>query len=121
MKYLIALSLLIAGCDPGNDAAELPGIYITNFENEYGKTDDTLFLRKTTGAGVFYEIEKHAGVIKKSNNKELPREVITESWTLEYDPVKESLFEKRKGKTLIWDKKNNTLQLGNLTYRRIKE
>ena len=121
MKYLIALSLFIAGCAAGDDAAKLPGTYFTTFDNEYGNTDDTLFLSKSNEASVFYEIKKHAGIVKKKNGSELPKEVVTESWTLEYDPVKESLFEKRKGKTLIWNKENNTLRLGKLVYKRIND
>lgn len=121
MKYLIGSLLLIAGCTGGKEPSALPGTYISSFENEFSISEDTFFLTKTQGKSDLYEIEKHAGVVRKKNNEKLPKEVKSENWMLEFDPAKNTLFEKKKGKTLIWDKENQTIQLGKLTYRRIRD
>jgi len=122
MKYLIIGLLLFAtACtSPKNDAA-LNGIYTASYEHEFGKTDDTLILKKANNGNGVYQITRHTGLIKKLDGKEFPKEFLIETWTLEYNADKQTLTELREGKMLVWDSNRLTLQLGNRSYKKISD
>lgn len=120
MKYfMICMLIIITGCSDQQSENSLSGIYTSFAETEYGKMDDTLFVRKANKGENIFQIERHSAVIKKMDGKEFPKELITETWTLEFDPVKQTLFELKGGKTLIWNDENKTLQLGDESFRQI--
>lgn len=120
MKYLIICVLFfIAACNITQTERGLTGTYISFHEHEYGKTDDTLVLTKANSGQDIYQISRHAGVIKIMDGKQLPKLLITETWTLEYNPVKQTLFELKKGKTLIWNSGTQSLQSGDINYKKI--
>ena len=97
----------------------LKGTYVGYSETEYGKTDDTLIVSEPNNTGKVIQIERHSGVIKKLDGREFPKELEIVTWTLEYDPVKQTLLELKDGKTLIWNDKNKTLKLGDRIFRQI--
>ena len=113
--------LFITACSNNSAERELIGIYTTTYDNEFGKGNDTLSLSKSNNGESIYQISKHLGVVKKLDGKEFPRELITETWTLEYNTAKQTLFELKTGKTLIWNGANKTIQLGNTQYKRIAD
>ena len=122
MKYtIISLLLFITACNNSQIQTELKGIYTTSYNNEFGKGNDTLSITKANDGEGIYRISKHLGVVKKLDGKEFPRELITETWTLEYDAAKQTLFELKTGKTLIWNSANKTIQLGITLYKRIAD
>ncbi|MFZ1527639.1 MAG: hypothetical protein WAT19_02750 [Ferruginibacter sp.] len=120
MKYLILSTLILAvACNSRTDEPALDGVFTTAYENEFSKGDDTLIVKKAnTGEGI-YQIERRIGVAKMLDGKEFPKEVISETWTLEYDPNKQTLFDLKKGKTVIWNSGKLTLQLGNREYKKV--
>jgi len=120
MKYLF-LSILIfaAGCNPKTEESALDGVFTTAYENEFSKGEDTLIVRKANSGDGVYQISRHIGVVKILDGKEFPKEVISETWTLEYDPKKQTLFDLKKGKTVIWNSGKVTLQLGNREYKKV--
>lgn len=122
MKYTIIclLSFLIA-CNAIQSTDDLSGIYTASYEHEFGKTDDTLIVTKSNNSGKIYQIERHTGLIKKMDGKEFPKELLSDTWTLEYDADKKTLTELRKGKTLVWNSGTLSLQLGNRKYIRIAD
>ena len=99
--------------------SSLIGTYVGYAETEYGKMNDTLFVTKGNNTDYIFQIERHSGIIKKLDGREFPKELITETWTLEFDPIKKTLFELKGGKTLIWNDENTTLQLGDESFRQI--
>jgi hypothetical protein len=122
MKYSIICGLFfIAACNNSQIINELKGIYTTSYNNEFGEGKDTLSVTKANDGKAIYQIVKHLGVVKKLEGKEFPRELITETWTLEYDGAKQTFFELRTGKTLIWNSSNKTIQLGNTLYKKISD
>ena len=119
MKYtIICMLLFITGCNNSQTKNELKGIYTTFYDNDFGEGKDTLTITKSNYGESIYQISKHLGVVKKLDGKEFPRELINETWTLEYDPAKQILFELKTGKTLIWNSSNKTIQLGSTLYKR---
>ena len=120
MKYIIICMLFfIAACSNSKTESSLSGTYVGFTENEYGKTDDTLILTKANGGEGMYQITKHAGLIKIVGGKQLPKEVNTETWTLEYNADKQTLFELKEGRTLIWNSGTQSLLLGSTQYKKI--
>ena len=99
MKYiLICMSIIITGCHVQQTKNNLNGVFTALSETEFGITDDTLLVsRPNTGENI-YQIERHSGVIKKLDGKVFPKEIKIVTWTLEFDPVKQTLFELKGGK-----------------------
>lgn len=120
MKYtIICMLLFITACNGIQTKDDLSGVYTASYEHEFGKTDDTLTVSKTNNSKKMYQIERHSGLIKKLDGKEFPKELIIETWALEYDTEKQTLKELKKGKTLVWNSGTQTLQLGDRQYMRI--
>lgn len=120
MKYLFLSVLIFAfGCNSKTEESQLDGVFTTAYENEFSKGDDTLIVRKANSGEGIYQIARHIGVVKVLDGKEFPKEVISETWTLEYDPNKQTLFDLKKGKTVIWNSGKLTLQLGNREYKKV--
>lgn len=120
MKYaFICMLIFIFSCHGSENNAALDGIYTAAFEHEFAKTDDTLILKKANEGNGVYQIVRHSGVIKKMDGKTFPKEILNETWTLDYNPEKQTLTEGKSGKTLIWNSGSLTLQFGETTYKKI--
>jgi hypothetical protein len=120
MKYLIiCLLFFVSACGGSNNNAALDGIYTASFEHEFAKTDDTLILKKANDGNGVYQITRHSGVIKKLDGKIFPKEILSDTWTLDYNADKQTLTEIKEGKIFIWDSNRLTLQFGETTYKKI--
>jgi hypothetical protein len=119
MKYFIFsfLSLLYA-CQDSKNITLLEGVYTASYEHEFGRNTDTLMLTKANNGNNVYQINRHTGLVKKMGAKEFPKEILTNTWILEYNPDKKVLTEQKEGKILVWDDSKLTLQLGNRTYKK---
>lgn len=119
MKYLfIGILIVVAGCNNTKDDKQIEGIYAGHFEHEYGINDDTLVLKKVNEKNMF-ELTRKTGTIRRLDNKVFPKEWHTENWNLDYNPEKQTFFELRHGKTLIWNKAASIMQLGKTKYKKI--
>lgn len=122
MKYfMIGIFILIISCNGNKNDIALSGVYVASYEHEFGKTDDTLILTKANDGNDIYQINRHSGVIKKLDGKVFPKEILRETWTLEYHPDRQTLTDLTKGKTLVWDSNRLTLQLGDRQYKKISD
>jgi len=120
MKNLIFCFILIASaCNSSKDDTALEGVYIASFEHEFAKTEDTLIVKKANDGNGVYQITRHSGVIKTMDGKIFPEEILTDTWTSEYNADKHILTELKDGKTFIWDSNKLTLQFGETTYKKI--
>lgn len=120
MKYvIICILFFLIACNGIQSKDDLSGIYTASYEHEFGKTDDTLTVSKSNNSDKMYQIERHSGLIKKMDGKEFAKELVSETWTLEYDSDKKTLTELKKGKTLVWNSGTLSLQLGGRQYLRI--
>lgn len=122
MKYLIfCLILLIAGCKSSNNENPIDGVYIASYEHEFGKSTDTLILKKANNGNGLYQITRHTGLIKKLDGKEFPKEILIKNWVLDYNADKQILTDQKEGKILVWDSNRLTLQLGDRSYKKISD
>ena len=120
MKYVFICTLFfLIACNDVQSTDDLTGVYTAFYEHEFGKTDDTLTVTKSNNSNKMYQIERHSGLIKKMDGQEFPKELVTETWALEYDSDKKTLTELKQGKTLVWNNGTLSLQLGNRQYLRI--
>jgi hypothetical protein len=121
MKYiLIGMLILTMGCHDHKNDNLLVGVYAGSFEHDYAKNDDTLFLNKANDGNDIFQINRHTGCSKKLDGKMLPKQLLVESWLLEFDKDKHILVELNHGKILVWDGNNNIL-FGDTKYKRILE
>lgn len=120
MKYSIVLLLLISitACNGSTPEAGPEGIYITNFEHEYGRNEDTLVIMKINDKNIF-QLSRHTGLVRKMDGKEFPKEVIIATWTLEFDPARQTLLELKEGKLLIWNNNTHSIRMGKREYKQI--
>ncbi len=118
---MIGIFILIISCNGNKNDIALSGVYVASYEHEFGKTDDTLILTKANDGNDIYQINRHSGVIKKLDGEVFPKEILRETWTLEYHPDRQTLTDLTKGKTLVWDSNRLTLQLGDRQYKKISD
>lgn len=120
MKYLIAgVVICFAACHAETKEADLTGQYVTNYQNEFYAGGDTLVVSKANKGKDVYTIVRRTGISKDMKADTPPTKIVIDTWTLEYNPEKQTLFELRQGKTLVWDAANKTIQLGNRLYKRV--
>ena len=66
MKYLIFCFILLAtACNSPKNNTALEGIYTASYEHEFGRSVDTLILKKANNGTGVYQITRHTGLIKK--------------------------------------------------------
>lgn len=119
MKYsIVALFFMLTGCAGVDQTNDLLGIYTTHYENEFGVFDDTLVLQKANEKNIYIAVKK-IGSIRQLDGKIFPREWRTELWTLDYNEDKQTLFDLRRGKTLIWNRSKSTIQSGSRIYLKL--
>jgi hypothetical protein len=116
---MICFLFCVAACSSPNNNSALDGVYTASFEHEFAKTEDTLILKKANDGNGVYQITRHSGVIKKLDGKVFPKEILTDTWTLEYNADKQTLTELKEGKILVWDSNRLTLQFGAPAYKKI--
>lgn len=120
MKYIIiSLLVLITACNETKTGSDMEGVYTANFEHEFGKNEDTLIVKKINDKGI-YQISRHTGLVRKIDSKEFSKEIKMETWTLEFDPARQTLTELREGKLLIWSNTTHSIRMGKREYKKIK-
>jgi hypothetical protein len=67
--------LLFSSCNTNTADNNPEGVYTSKYEHEFAKTEDTLHVKKLNDANSF-QIMRHSGVMKKEEDKILPKEVI---------------------------------------------
>ena len=116
---MISIFLFAASCNSPKNDTTLTGVYTASYEHEFGKTEDTLNVTKPNEGNSVYQISRHSGVIKKLDGKEFPKELLIETWSLEYNADKQTLTELGQGRVLIWDSNRLILQFGKNKYKKI--
>src|SRR5690606_14805347 len=123
MKIAILCLFLFAitACGKSNNNnTVLEGVYTASLEHEFAKTEDTLILKKANEVNSVYQITRQSGVNRIMDGKVFPKEILTDSWTLEYNPDKQILTELKDGKMFIYDSNQQTLKYGETIYKKIK-
>jgi len=107
---------LLVSCNTVTTDNNPEGMYTCKHEHEFAKTEDTILLTRINEN--YFKIIMHSGVIRKINDKILPKQTITKVWLLEFNNNKKVFTEMKTGKTLIWNSYKQILILGNREYKK---
>ncbi|GAB2972186.1 hypothetical protein [Mucilaginibacter agri] len=119
IMMMTSLLLSMAACNRVEDKA-IAGVYVTQFENEYSRTNDTLVITAYNLAGHTYTVERHSGFNKIRDGKVMPREFKQQRWTAVYTKENQVLSEAELGRKLFLKPDRQELVLGSTVYRMIK-
>ena len=121
MKQMLSILLIpvMIACNESN-RANLEGTYVAFHEHEFGATNDTLVVGRSTNGEGIYAIERCYGLVKKYDGRLFPKEWKTESRVLVYDSDKRMLTEQKTGKVLLWDNDQQRLLMGKILFTKIK-
>ena len=115
-NVFICIVIFIIGCTTIDKDQDLPGVYTQNFEHEFAKNEDTLFIKKASDGKNVYEITRHTGMRKKVDSKLIPKELITEELIAEYNEDSQILTTLNKGKKYVWDRGSRSIRIGDSKY-----
>jgi hypothetical protein len=122
IKSLIILSGLLTGiaaCTHIEDKA-IAGRYVTQFQNEYTHTNDTIVITAYNLTAHTYKIERHTGYNKVREGEIQPREFKQQSWTATYIKENQVLEEGSLGRKLYLKPEEDELLLGSTVYKLVK-
>lgn len=114
--------MLLAGFSACTNVADkaIAGIYTTQFQNEYSRTNDTLIITAYNLSAHTYKIERRSGYNKIREGKIQPREFKQQSWTASYTKENQVLEEGQIGRKLYLKPDQNELLLGSTVYKQVK-
>ena len=115
-NVFIGIVIFMIGCTVTDKEQDLPGVYTQNFEHEFAKNEDTLFIKKASDGKNVYEITRHTGMRKKVDSKLIPKELVTEELIVEYNEDSQILTTLNKGKKYVWDRGSRSIRLGDSKY-----
>ncbi len=118
MKYTLLLMVVISACS-SPQPTKFPGTYTCAFEHEYGKTDDTIIVRKLNEGKNVFQVEMHTGFVRNNKSKKLPKELTSRNWVADFDDKKFTFVEKN-GTIILWNRAEQALLLGKRKYQKIK-
>lgn len=116
---IFALLAGLSACTNIEDKA-IAGIYATQFQNEYSRTNDTLIITAYNLSAHTYQVERHSGFNKIREGKIQPREYKQQSWTATYTKENQVLEEGQMGRKLYLKPDRNELLLGSTVYKLVK-
>jgi len=116
---LFGLLAVLAACTHVEDKA-VSGIYVTQFQNEYTHTNDTLIVTAYNLTAHTYKIERHTGYNKIREWQLKPKEFKQQNWTATYIKENQVLEEGTLGRKLYLKPDQKELLLGSTVYKRVK-
>jgi hypothetical protein len=124
MKQLFSISIitLLSGCGLGSRdkiKSFIPGTYVSSYQQEYSKGQDTLVFTSISDEGNSYLITRLTSYKRIINGKEQPVGRKKEQMTGIYNEQDKVIYEGRKGKTFSFSPERNIVLSGTSEYRKI--
>lgn len=119
----ICMALIVASCRqpaPREDPAFLPGIYVSQLENEFSRVLDTFIIRKSSLAGDGYEITRRSSFQRIRQGARGALEYQSEQWQAIYDTQLKALRATDKGKELVYLPDENRIYNGATGYLKVE-
>lgn len=117
--FLIAVIIVITACKFSKKEGNVAGVYVGHFEHEYGINDDTLEITNPNKETNIYQLSRKTGMVRKRNNKMLPKQWHRVELTFEFNPQTQVLTDMKYGKIMIVNFENSTIQFGSTIYTRL--
>ena len=126
MKPHVLLSILLLVFVACNQKASsnatidfIPGIYTAYYENEFHKTFDTLVIKQNIAGNRVYDINRAIYYTTMVDGKTLTPVYKKEATVGLFDEKNNILVEQTHGSIISFDPANNTLQKGNIKYKKL--
>jgi hypothetical protein len=119
----MGVALALSGCRspaPQEVPAFLPGIYVSQSENEFCRIVDTFIVRKNSLEGGGYEVTRRSSFQRIRLGTRMPLEYQTEQWYGIYDVQRKALMASDKGKELYYSADQNRVYNGNTSYEKVE-
>ncbi|RCH56833.1 hypothetical protein DJ568_02970 [Mucilaginibacter hurinus] len=117
---LITISLIaISACKMNSDPA-IEGTYVTAFENEYSRANDTLIVSVYNKDGDSYKIERRSGFNRIREGRILPREIKQEEWMATFSPETQVLTIANLGRSVYMNAAKGEAVMGNTVFKRVR-
>jgi hypothetical protein len=110
---------IIAGCSRDKIKTFIPGTYVTSYEQEYSKGQDTLVFTPVSNEGNSYLITRKTSYKRTINGKVRPEEHKKEQMTGIYNEQEKVLYESVKGKTFSFSPERKLVFSGSQEYKKI--
>jgi hypothetical protein len=127
MKYVLSIlfsaATLVLGCrsSGSKDATPfLPGMYVSQSENEFCRVVDTFIIRRNTLGGDGYQITRKSSFQRIRKGVLLPAEYQSDQWPAIYEMQRKALKPMDKGKELLYDSGENTIYNNGTGYEKVE-
>lgn len=116
---LITISLIAISACKVNSGTGIEGTYVTTYEQEFAKGNDTLTITVYNKDSNTYQIKRRTGYNRIREGKLMPRELKEEEWMATYNEDKMILQQTEFGRQVYVNTQTNTVSFGGL-YKKIK-
>jgi len=114
----IAISIItLAGCWSNGTIEFMEGTYVNSAGGEFSIASDTLVIERVEGNN--YVVHRRTGYNLIADGKVGSREHETEEWSCLYNPDRQTLLEKRKGKIISFFPERSALSVGQRVYQKL--
>jgi hypothetical protein len=123
ISIAIGVALIVASCGQAvlrEMPNFLPGIYVSQSENEFCRIVDTFIIRKSSLEGDGYEVTRRSSFQRIRQGARSAEEYQSEQWSAIYDPQSKTLRATDKGKELDYMPNQNKVYNGNTGYIKVE-
>jgi hypothetical protein len=118
-----ALVVTLLGCKgkaPEQAPRFLPGMYVSQAENEFCRITDTLIIRKTSLDGITYQVIRKSAFQRIRQGEKLPVEYQAEEWQAGYDATLSVLLPAVKAPEIRYAAEQNKVFKGDWEYEKVE-
>jgi hypothetical protein len=123
IRIAIGMAIMVASCGQAVLREEpnfLPGIYVSQSENEFCRIVDTFIVRKSSLDGDGYEVTRRSSFQRIRQGAKGAEEYQSEQWSAIYDVQSKTLRATDKGKELVYTPNQNRVYNGNTGYVKVE-
>ena len=123
ISIAIGVALIVASCGQATLREVpnfLPGIYVSQSENEFCRVVDTFIIRKSSLDGDGYEVTRRSSFQRIRQGAKSAEEYQSEQWAAIYDAQSTTLRATDKGKELVYTSGENRIYNNNTGYVKVE-
>lgn len=117
LLFAVISIFTLNGCWSDSTRNFMQGTYVNSAGGEFSIASDTLVVEQVEGNN--YVIHRRTGYNLIADGKIGIREHETEEWSCLYDPERQTLLEKRKGKIISFFPEKSALTIGRRVYKKL--
>lgn len=118
-QMILIVTLLFSCKNSSNNTNDLGGTYVTQFNNEYTITNDTLIITPAESSSKSFNVERRTGFNKIRDGVTLDKQFKVAKWMSFFDSDKQVLKETDLGKQIHVVSGTDKIRLGSSEYTKI--